>query len=515
MILCRDGPLVINKQKETFGFTSRNTRPPIPAMLKFEKRLLTMIQNIKFRKVKCPSQRKLPSDIQTNIKNSNNLLVPADKTSNFYKMDSQTYNILLQKNITKAYKRVKPDTMNSIDLEAKEIARKLHLEDRVNTTAKREAFTTLKDHKPNFANNPTCRLINPAKSEIGKISKQIFDRINKTFVNHFHLNQWKSTRAVLNWFNGIQHKEKHSFIAFDVVDFYPSISMSPLNTALQFASTYVNITDEEKQIILHAKKSLLYNTGEPWGKKTSSGLFDVPMGSFDGAETFELAGAYLLHNIKDTHDYDFGLYRDDGLGITKASPRQTDKIKKDLCNIFGKHGLKISIEANKQIVNFLDVSLDLSDATHMPFNKLNNIPLYINKKSNQPPRIISNIPQSINRQLSEISYDKESFHKAAPIYQKALDNSRYKHFLAFSLHISTQTSRFRRQNRKRDIIWYNPPFSKNVSTNIGRTLTRNSPRSMCYVHKIFNRNTVKISYSCMPNLKQNINGHNKSISFTQ
>ena len=58
--------------------------------------------------------------------------------------------------------------MNSIELEAQEIARKIHLEDRVNTTAKQEAFITLKDHKPNFANNPTCRLINPVKSEIGK-----------------------------------------------------------------------------------------------------------------------------------------------------------------------------------------------------------------------------------------------------------------------------------------------------------------------------------------------------------
>ena len=29
--------------------------------------------------------------------------------------------------------------------------------------------------------------------------------------------------------------------------------------------------------------------------------------------------------------------------------------------------------------------------------------------------------------------------------------------------------------------------------------------------KIFNRSTVKISYSCMPNLRQKINAHNKSI----
>ena len=60
------------------------------------------------------------------------------------------------------------------------------------------------------------------------------------------------------------------------------------------------------------------------------------MGRFDGRETREPVGAYFPHNIKDTRDYYFGLYRDDGLGITKASPRQTEQIKKDLCNIFGK-----------------------------------------------------------------------------------------------------------------------------------------------------------------------------------
>ena len=71
------------------------------------------------------------------------------------------------------------------------------------------------------------------------------------------------------------------------------------------------------------------------------------MGSFDGAESCELVGTYLLHNIKDKYDYDFGLYRDEGLGITQASSRQTEQIKNDLCNIFNKHGFKITIEANK------------------------------------------------------------------------------------------------------------------------------------------------------------------------
>ena len=31
------------------------------------------------------------------------------------------------------------------------------------------------------------------------------------------------------------------------------------------------------------------------------------------------------------------------------------------------------------------------------------------------------------------------------------------------------------------------------------------------LHKIFNRNTVKINYSCMSNIKHNIDGHNKSV----
>ena len=108
-----------------------------------------------------------------------------------------------KKNITKTYKKVSPDMMNSIELEAKAIATKLHLDDRTNTTAKREAFISLKDHKPNFINNPTCRLINQAKSEMGKISKQLLDRINAKLVNNLKLNQWKNTKSVLSWFNDI------------------------------------------------------------------------------------------------------------------------------------------------------------------------------------------------------------------------------------------------------------------------------------------------------------------------
>ena len=80
--------------------------------------------------------------------------------------------------MTKAYKKTNKDIPDSITSVDKKIAEDLKLDDRVETSASREAFITLKDHKPDFINNPTSRLLNPTKSEIGIISKNIFDNIN-------------------------------------------------------------------------------------------------------------------------------------------------------------------------------------------------------------------------------------------------------------------------------------------------------------------------------------------------
>ena len=116
------------------------------------------------------------------------------------------------------------------------------------------------------------------------------------------------------------------------------------------------------------------------------------MGSYDGADSCEFVGTYLLHNIKERfgNACNFGLYRDDGLGVIKASPRQAELIKKELCTILAKYGLKITIEANKKVVNFLHVTLNLAGGKYLPYNKPRNIPLYVNKKSNHLPRIIEN-----------------------------------------------------------------------------------------------------------------------------
>ena len=76
-------------------------------------------------------------------------------------------------------------------------------------------------------------------------------------------------------------KERHAFITFDVCDFYPSISEDLLLNALDYSSKFTTITPQDRHIIIHAKKSLLYHQNSPWTKKNSNDMFDVTMGSYD------------------------------------------------------------------------------------------------------------------------------------------------------------------------------------------------------------------------------------------
>ena len=299
---------------------------------------------------------------------------------------------LLQKNVTKTYKKTNKNTPDSITSIDKEIAQNLTLDDRIEVSASRDAFITLKDHKPDFINNPTCRLINPTKSEIGIISKHILDNINEEMIKVTKANLWRSTSNVIEWFQAIPNKSQHAFITFDVCDFYPSITEQLLTRALDYASRFTHITPQDRHIITHAKKSLLYHQNTPWEKKNTSNLFDVTMGSYDGAETCELVGTYMLSLITSKFKDQVGLYRDDGLAVCKATPKQIEKTKQEVSEIFKTNGLKITIEANKKTINFLDVTLDLASGSYKPFMKPNNKILYVHRQSNHPPRTTEKHP---------------------------------------------------------------------------------------------------------------------------
>ena len=164
-----------------------------------------------------------------------------------------------------------------------------------------------------------------------------------------------------------------------------------------------------------------------------------------------------------------------------------------------------------KIVDFLDITMDLQTSTYKPYTKPNNTPLYVHRESNHPPSIIKNIPESINRRLSTISSNEAIFDEAAPTYQKALDNSGYNFKLKYNPPQPTDNTT--KRSRKRNITWFNPPYSQNVTTNIGKKflqLLDNCFPPDHHLHKLLNRNTVKISYSCMPNIKQKISNHNSA-----
>ena len=114
----------------------------------------------------------------------------------------------------------------------------------------------------------------------------------------------------------------------------------------------------------------------------------------------------------------------------------------------------------------------------------------------------------IQKRVSALSSNKESFIDSIEPFQKALDKSGFKHKLEYE----NPTNMNKKKSRTRDVCWYNPPYNMNVVTRIGGTLfyllNKHFPPGS-KLHNLFNKNTVKLSYSCMPNLDTIVKGLNK------
>ena len=212
---------------------------------------------------------------------------------------------------------------------------------------------------------------------MGKVSKIILDEINNKLRSKLHVNQWKNTASVINWFNSINDKPNHTFLSFDIVEFYPSITESLLDKVMTWARSLIDIPNDHITIIKHVRKSLLFHNDKVWVKNNNQhSLFDVTMGSYDGAEVCELVGLFLLNKLAVIFGKDnVGLYRDDGLLILRGTGgRQADQARKKLHEIFKEHDLKVTAEINYHVVNFLDVTLNLSEQNYQPYRKPNNDP---------------------------------------------------------------------------------------------------------------------------------------------
>ena len=236
-------------------------------MIGFEHDLNYLISNLEYHEYKSTFQKKLTRDIKQ-INSSPNVFVNADKTNNIYEIDKETYNKLMRDNVTSIYKIADNEVEEQINNKAQAITDELSISDRVDTMPRKNAYITVKDHKKEFPNNIKCRLINPTKPNIGRISKQFLDEINQTIKSQLELNQFKNTNETIEWYNTFENKTRLEFIQFDIVDFYPSVSEKLLEDALKFASQYTTITPIQIQTIKQARESILHHNNKTCSKKT-------------------------------------------------------------------------------------------------------------------------------------------------------------------------------------------------------------------------------------------------------
>ena len=122
--------------------------------------------------------------------------------------------------------------------------------------------------------------------------------------------------------------------------------------------------------------------------------------------------------------------------------------------------------------------------------------------------MIKQIPKSVSKRITANSCNEDILHKGTPFYNSILKDCGFNENIKYCP--EELVSSRRRKNRSKNIIWYNPPFSRNVKTNVekhfSKLLKKHFGKNHKH-HKIFNKNNMKVSYSCMENMKKIINSH--------
>ena len=196
-----------------------------------------------------------------------------------------------------------------------------------------------------------------------------------------------------------------------------------------------------------------------------------------------------------------------------VSGLEAGRIRKKLHSIFKDRDLPISAQMNFKVVDLLDIGLNLTNGKYGPYRKPNGTPVYINQRSNCPPLIINNLPAAISKRINGISCDKEVFQCSAPLHNNALQSSGYAVKIDYNKETTSPGTR-KSRNRARKIIWFNPPYSQNVSTNAGHRFLKLINRHFhpgSNLYKIFKKNNIKVSQSCIKNVGSIIKNHNRSL----
>ena len=106
------------------------------------------------------------------------------------------------------------------------------------------------------------------------------------------------------------------------------------------------------------------------------------------------------------------------------------------------------------------------------FLKENNKVIYINTHFNHPLSTLRKLPKSIEKWVSETLSDKDIFDKLIKTYNGGLKESGFKDELNYAPPESESESEQGKGKRKGKVIWSNPPYSRTVKTNIGKTFSR-------------------------------------------
>ena len=421
----------------TYGFKSGYAPPIVPELQEFFDELYDMVREIEFREVNNELQKELKTYINK-LKRVPEVVVESDKTRNLYKCEKKEYEKYLAENVSKEYKKCPESELDEVNKKTCQIATGLALADRMEIFPRSQCKMTLKDHKDTFPGILSWRLLNPAKPELGKVSQQILKRIISAIKELTELNLWGDTQTCIEWFKQLLEDldtQDLSFIQFDITSYYPSINEALLKKALQWAEQYCDIDQEEIDIILTSRESFLLNRDKPHVKKTATKNkhFDVTMGSWDSCEISELCGLFLLSQIRTVFEEKdlYGLYRDDGLGVLRGSGRKLDMKRKQLCKIFKENDLKMTALTNVKVVNFLDVTLDLTTKSYRPYRKPNNNMVYVHVNSDHPRSVTKSIPKTVETRLSMLSSSKEIFEEEKGPYEQALRASGYKTTLEY------------------------------------------------------------------------------------
>ena len=98
------------------------------------------------------------------------------------------------------------------------------------------------------------------------------------------------------------------------------------------------------------------------------------MGSFNGAEICDLVGLFLLNELNNSNIFnhnEFGLYRDDVMGVIRSkSPKTAENANKKLIKLLKNFDFKIVVESGLIQTNILDVSFNTLNSIYAPIINL-------------------------------------------------------------------------------------------------------------------------------------------------